>query len=176
MPQPLVTSSRRLAALALAAVLTAGAASSTPSAPPALKAAFLFNFAKFAEWPKDAAPIALCVLHDAPAEEALARLVSGASIDGRAVVVPHDTPRERLPACHLLYVGQDSAALDALLTEVKGTPVLTVGNGEPFARQRGIVGLLVEGNRMRFAINADAAQRSGVRLSSKLLSLATLVQ
>jgi hypothetical protein len=175
MPEPLVKSVRRLASFTVVGLLTAGAASPTPSAPPALKAAFLFNFAKFAEWPKDAAPLVLCVVHDPAAEDALVRLVSGASIDGRPVTVAHEIPRERIRGCHLLYVGSDNAAMDALLTDVKGAPVLTVGDGEPFARERGIVGLLIEGNRMRFAINADAAQRSGVRLSSKLLTLATLV-
>src|SRR5690349_10522942 len=116
-------------------MLTAGAAAnSTPAAPPELKAAFLFNFAKFAEWPKDATPIVLCVLHDEPAEDALARLVTGASIDGRPVIVARDMPRDRLRGCQLLYVGDDGP-VDAVMTEVKGAPVLTVGNGEPFARQ-----------------------------------------
>jgi YfiR/HmsC-like len=64
----------------------------------------------------------------------------------------------------------------AILGEVRGAPVLTVGDGDTFPRRGGIVGLIIEDGRMRFAINPDAAQRSGVRLSSKLLSLARLVR
>jgi hypothetical protein len=170
----------RLGLLLLVALLSQHAVgAATETTPPTLKAAFLYNFAKFAEWPRDpdaAAPLTLCVLHDQASEAALAQLVSGASLNGRPIIVLRAVSHERLRSCHLLYIADaEGQALDDVLAELRGMPVLTVGNGEPFARHGGIVGLLVEGNRMRFAINPDAAQRSGVRLSSKLLSLATLV-
>jgi len=85
--------------------------------------------------------------------------------------------RDRVPACHLVYFASDDLpSLEPMLADLRGRPVLTVGDGEPFARHGGIVGLMVDGNKMRFAINPGAAHRSGVRLSSKLLALATLVQ
>jgi hypothetical protein len=145
---------------------------------PSLKAAFLYNFAKFAEWPADASsagPLMLCVLHDGPSEDALVKLVSGASVNGRPVTVSRGAPKAR--ACHLLYIGAaEAGAVSGILEEIKGAPVLTVGDGDTFPRRGGMVGLVVEDGRMRFAINPDAAQRSGVRLSSKLLSLAKLIR
>jgi len=150
---------------------------SEEAAPPALKAAFLLNFAKFAEWPREvdaAGPLALCVLHDHASEDALAQLVSGASINGRPVTVARSISRDRLRSCHVAYLGPDDA-LDAVLADLRMAPVLTVGDGELFARHGGVVGLLIEGNKMRFVINPGAALRNGLRLSSKLLALATLV-
>jgi len=168
----------RLAHLLLAALLLSPTAAGAEGAvPAALKAAFLYNFAKFTEWPADAAaPISLCVLDDKEAEDALVRLVSGASINGRTVTVSRAISRDRLRSCHLLYIAaNDAATVDAIIGELKGAPVLTVSPGERFTHHGGIVGLLVEGNKMRFAINPETAQRSGVRLSSRLLSLAIIV-
>jgi hypothetical protein len=146
-------------------------------APPSLKAAFLLNFAKFAEWPRDASgSLTLCVMHDRAAENALAQLVGGVSINGRAVTVGRATTRDQLSACHLVYLASDDLpSLEPILAGLRARPVLTVGDGERFARHGGIVGLLVEGNKVRFAINPGAAQRSGLRLSSRLLALATLI-
>ncbi len=172
---------RRVSALLLAALLvsTQIASGAQEQVPAALKAAFLYNFAKFAEWPAEsdlAGPITLCVLDDRGAEDALALLVKGASINGRPVTVARSIARDRLRSCHLLYIAAgDTATVDAIVGELKGTPVLTVSAGERFARHGGIVGLLLEGNKIRFAINPVTAQRAGVRLSSRLLSLAIIV-
>jgi hypothetical protein len=154
-----------------------GPARAASAAPPALKAAFLYNFAKFVEWPQgEAAPLRLCVLGDQAARDALMALVTGASIDGRAVIVDRSAGRQRLRDCHMLYVGSaDAHVQEPVLSDLRTLPILTVGDGAAFARLGGIVGLVVEGNKMRFAINQDAAQRAGVRLSSKLLTLATLI-
>lgn len=176
MPHSLCGRAGRVAVLIGLCLVSSSSASQEP-APPSLKAAFLLNFVKFAEWPRDTSDaLTLCVLNDRAAENALAQLVSGVSINGRVVTVGRTTTRDRLSACHLVYLASDDPlSLAPVLTDLKARPVLTVGDGEQFARQGGIVGLLVEGNRMRFAINPGAAQRSGLRLSSKLLALATLV-
>ena len=147
---------------------------------PNLKAAFLYNFAKFAEWPADASPggpLTLCVLHDGASEDALVKLVKGASVNGRAITVSKGATTATIRACHVLYIAAaEPDTMVRILDEVKGAPVLTVGDGDAFPRRGGIVGLIVEDGRMRFAINPDAALRAGVRLSSKLLSLAKLVR
>jgi hypothetical protein len=169
----------KCALLALLLVADAAGAAQAVSQP-SLKAAFLYNFAKFAEWPVDAAaggPLTLCVLADDASEDALVKLVNGASVNGRAVTVSRSAPKTKVRTCHLLYIAEpDADTIAGILEEVKGAPVLTVGDGDAFARRGGIVGLVIEDGRMRFAINPDAAQRSGVRLSSKLLSLAKLVR
>ena len=145
---------------------------------PALRAAFLYNFAKFTEWPADRppnGPLTLCVLDDSGVEGALNDLVGNSTINGRAVIISTKVTGARLRTCHLLYVGETTAGrASAILDELLGAPVLTVSNGDDFVRLGGIVGLFLEEGRMRFAINPDAAQRAGVRLSSRLLQLAKI--
>jgi YfiR/HmsC-like len=161
--------------LASAALLTAQAVTQ-----PALKAAFLFNFGKFVEWPTDAVPagpLTVCVLDDAAVDESLTQLVNDAPTGSRQMVLLKGARNRSLRLCHLLYLGDpDPTRSMAALDELKGAPVLTVGDGEQFARRGGVIGLFVEDGRMRFAINADAAQRAGLRLSSRLLNLAKIVK
>lgn len=145
---------------------------------PALRAAFLYNFAKFAEWPADSLPtgsLTLCVIDDSAVEGALTELVGNSTINGRMVAISRNASGARLRACHLLYVGEAPAGrAAAILDELLGAPVLTVSNGDDFIRLGGIVGLFVEDGRMRFAVNPDAAQRANIRLSSRLLQLARI--
>lgn len=147
---------------------------------PALRAAFLYNFAKFTEWPGEAAatsPLTLCVVDDVAVESALAELVGGSVINGRPVAISHGASGARLRACHLLYIGEASDdRMTSVLEELQGAPVLTVSTGDGFVRLGGMVGLFVEEGRMRFAINPDAAQRAGVKLSSRLLTLAKILK
>lgn len=148
--------------------------------PPALKAAFLFNFAKFVEWPAGESqngPLCLCVLEDLAVEDSLEQLINGAPFSGRSVTLLKGARTRSLRGCHVLYVGEtDQMPIAATLEELKNTPVLTVGDGEPFARGGGMIGLFIENGRMRFAINPDAAQRAGLKLSSRLLNLARIVK
>jgi hypothetical protein len=150
------------------------------SAPePVLKAAFIYNFAKFAEWPADAAPadpLTICVLGDLAIADALDDTVKGRTIDGRKTVVVRVKP-DGFRACHVLYLaGLSPTRAQEIVDELKGAPVLTVGDREHFAQSGGIAGLFVEQGRMRFAINVEAAQRCRLRISSRLLSLAKIVK
>jgi len=170
---------RSLALAAIVLVVRAGL-SAQAITQPALRAAFLYNFAKFAEWPSDVTPpgpLTLCVLDDSAVEGALSDLVGNSTINGRTVTISRGRGATKLRTCHLLYVGEattDRAA--AILDELQGSAVLTVSNGDDFVRLGGMIGLFVEEGRMRFAINPDAAQRVGVRLSSKLLQLAKILR
>ncbi len=163
--------------IALAAQTALTAQSITP---PALRAAFLFNFAKFVEWPGDQpdnGPLNLCVLDDVAVEESLAQLMDGAPVAGRSVTLVRSVRNRPLRGCHVLYIGDtDPERIAATLDELRHAPVLTVGDGEPFARGGGMIGLFVEDGRMRFAINPDAAQRASLKLSSRLLNLARIVK
>ena len=147
---------------------------------PTLKAAFLFNFAKFVEWPVETpqgGALGVCVLDEAAVEDSLAQLVNGAPTGPRSVTLVKGARNRSLRGCHVLYIGDtEPARIAATLDELKNAPVLTVGDGDQFARHGGMIGLFIEDGRMRFAINADAAQRAGLRLSSRLLSLARLVK
>lgn len=168
------------AALAAALLLAQGSAVGQVATQPALRAAFLLNFAKFAEWPDEAAsagPLTLCVIDDGEVQRVLADLVAGGPINGRQGAVATGGRPESIRSCHLVYLGEKSAGrAAAILDQARGAPVLTVSDGDEFIRLGGMVGFFVEGGRMRFAVNPDAAQRAGVRLSSKLLQLARIVR
>jgi hypothetical protein len=164
------------AAIMLAAPAGSDAQSVTQ---PELRAAFLYNFAKFTEWPASApsAPLTLCVLEDGAVEGALNELVASSMVNGRAVAISRNVSGPQLRNCQILYVGQmNSSRMSAILEDLRGAPVLTVSNGDDFVRNGGMVGLFVEDGRMRFAVNPDAAQRAGVRFSSKVLQLAKILK
>jgi uncharacterized protein DUF4154 len=157
------------------------AAAQTATAP-ALKAAYLYNFAKFTAWPGAALgpsePLVLCVLNDRDVSDMLVGLTKDRVIDGHALIVRTtklDSPA--LHECRLLFVaGLDGVRSAALIDAVAGKPILTVSDLDSFAQFGGVAGFFVEGGTLRFAINLDAAQRNGLQLSSKLLGLARIVK
>jgi hypothetical protein len=179
--EPLLTDATRSMVPLILLALTAHTALSAQSiTPPALRAAFLLNFAKFVEWPVDQgehAPLYLCVLDDAAVEDALAQLMDGGPVSGRSITLARHVRPRALRGCHVLYVGDtDPDRTATILDELKHAPVLTVGDSEAFATGGGMIGLFVEDGRMRFAINPDAALRAGLKLSSRLLNLARIVK
>jgi hypothetical protein len=167
------------AALLLGLVLVPSAASAQSAPESTLKAAFLYNFAKFAEWPADAPPadpLMMCVIGDAGVADALDETVKGRTIDGRKVVVARAT-LDGIRGCHVVYLtGFDPKRAQQIVDDLKNAPVLTVSDREQFAQGGGIAGLFVDQGRMRFAINVEAALRCRLRISSRLLSLAKIVK
>jgi hypothetical protein len=144
----------------------------------ALKAAFLYNFAKFAEWPAlpSTAPIALCVRGNDSIAAALAQTVRGQSVGGHALEVWRDQEEGAWRLCQLLFIADSETSRSVkALNGIKSLPVLTVSDGKGFAEAGGVIELFVEEGRMRFVINVEAADRSGLRLSSRLLGLAKLI-
>lgn len=157
---------------------SAGSLAAQAASPSALKAAFLFNFARFAEWPAlpPDAPVRVCVAGDALVATALADALRGHSIEAhglQAVQLPSDASAGE---CQVLFVSGAEIRRVASLTGGVPRPVLTVSDAERFAESGGMVELFVEGGRMKFAINVDAVQRSRIRLSSRLLGLARIVR
>jgi len=160
-------------------LLAAVAAAQAPTLT-AVKAAFLYNFATFAEWPADSLTaeqtLSLCVIGDDAVADALTQTVNGRAIKGHTVMVERIKADGKIQACHLLYAsGYDPARITQLTQALKGASVLTVSDGDRFAALGGIAQLFVENERMRFAINAAAADRAQIHLSSKLLNLAKMV-
>ena len=169
---------RTLLAVSLMLAARTRAPAQTATAPE-LKAALLLNFARFAEWPGIApdAPVVLCVFGDDRVAGALGVVVQGRSVDGHAVRVSTVLLEEPLAPCHLLFIsGSDSRRAAPVVEGARALPVLTVSDGEHFSKADGMIELFEDGGRMRFAINVDAVQRSRVRLSSRLLSLAKVVR
>jgi hypothetical protein len=148
---------------------------------PAVKAAFLYNFAKFAEWPADIlAPgqrLSLCVLGDSAVADALEQTIKGHTIESHELTVQVVSADRPIRSCHLLYIGGiDAKGTVQLIEALKGAPVFTVSDGDRFAELGGVAQLILENDRMRFAINLASAQRARLHLSSKLLSLAKIVK
>ena len=149
---------------------------------PALKAAFLYNFANFTEWPADSlAPgqrLSLCVLGDNAVADALEQTIKGRGVDNHELTVTViKTAESAILSCHLLYVsGVDPKRTDQLLFALSGTSVFTVGDGDRFAELGGVAQLILENGRMRFAVNVGAARRAHLKISSKLLSLAKIIK
>ncbi len=145
------------------------------------KAAFLVNFARFTTWPADTLPsgqpLTLCVVGDASISDALERAIDGRLVDGHEIAVRVVAASGALRACHVLYAsGLDDAAAAPVLRAVEGAPVFTVGESHRFAQSGGVAQLILEGDRMRFAINVTAARRARLTRSSKLLGLARIVR
>ena len=145
-----------------------------------VKAAFLLNFTKFVEWPPSAfdaadSPIAICVLGDDPFGNALDQIVAGEVVNGRKVVVRRIKRTPAPKSCQVLFVSRPEKEVLSILSGL-GPGVLTVGEGESFVRDGGMIAFVVENRRVRFGINQTAAETAGLKLSSKLLNVARSVE
>ncbi len=145
-----------------------------------IKAAFLYNFTKFTEWPAGSfldstAPLDVCVFGEDPFGGAL-ESIAGKTIRGRRIAVHRVTSSEAAAACHLLFISASEATrLAGILESLRGRPVLTIAEMPGFARSGGIINLKTNpDDRIRFEINVGIAKRAGLRLSSKLLDLAEI--
>lgn len=143
-----------------------------------LKAAFLYNFAKFVQWPAETNggsldPFALCVSGDEPFR-IIHHYLAGKRIRGQLIAVRAVGGSSELSDCHLLFVSAASAQLQHALPSVKGA-VLTVGEAEDFVTSGGMINLVRVDNRLRFEISRRAGERAGLKFSSQLLKLATPV-
>jgi hypothetical protein len=181
-PWRIVAGIALLAVLLPAGILSLAHGEPQPAPEYAVKAAFLFNFAKFVEWPDDAfadpaSPLVLCVLGEDPFGDAL-RSLKGKTVNGRPLAIRNLATLEGLERCHLLFVcPSEKPVLPKILQAAKGRSILTVGDMEGFAQDGGIINLVVkEENRVSIEINLEAAQRTRLKISSKLLALAKIVK
>lgn len=146
-----------------------------------VKAALLFNFAKFVEWPGASfatpdAPFTIGVVGNDPFGPALERMLAGKTVGGRAIVIRRWRKAENRGPCQLLFVGaSERDHLTQILDGVRVQPVLTVGDTHAFAAHGGMIGLTMADNRVRFEINESRANEANLSVSSRLLSLARIV-
>ena len=157
-------------------------AQSKPPTEYELKAAFLFNFAKFVEWPSSAfatpqSPFLICVLGTDPFGGALDDALLHRSIQGRPTALLRLKRVPDIVGCQILFVpSSESRRLPEITLKLRGQCVLVIGESENFASSGGVIQFSLEDNRIRFLINTDAADRSGLKFSSKLLALAKIVR
>jgi len=147
----------------------------------AVKAAFLFHFAQFVEWPEGAfreanSPLFYCTIGADPFHGALEASLIGKKMGGHGLQVRHARQISEIQGCHVLFIGEgEKGQLASVLANVKGSPVLTVGESERFVNDGGMIGFCVEENKIRFKINLESAEKAQLRISAKLLALAKIV-
>jgi len=167
-------------AFAAAALLAAPAMAQRP-AEYQVKAAYLYGFGRFVEWPPAAAvagdgAFVLCVLGDDPFGRLLDQAAEGAVLKNQPVSVRRIERAEDAVACDTLFVSaSEQPRLPRILSVVGRQPVLTVGDSPEFAQRGGMIGFSMEGSRVRFTVNLAAAQDAGLMLQSELLRVAASV-
>jgi hypothetical protein len=177
--------------LLLAFLLVTGVAGIGPAAPAlaagaprnpeeaveySLKSAFLFNFTKFVDWPADAfpdekSPFQLCVLGEDPFGGSLDTVVANESVNGRPIAVRRLAHGADPKACQILFLGRAERQPE-VLSGLRGSPVLTVGESDRFLAEGGLISFFLEAHRVRFEINLQNVERTRLKISSKLLRLA----
>ncbi len=173
----------RPAAIILVCVLLITFGITTAFAAPSeyeIKAAFLFNFASYVEWPPrvsadSGGTFIIGVYGDNSFADLLRRTVAGKTVGGRKVEVRKFSAIRDLKPCHILFISSsEESSTSRILSAVRDWHVLTVGESDGFARTGGIIGFYLENKKVRFEINPNAARRSGLKISSRLLKLAKI--
>jgi hypothetical protein len=146
-----------------------------------VKAAFLFNFTKFVEWPEKAfngpqAPIVIGIIGDDPFGDSLMRIVAGQKAQGRAILIVKYRRGDDLRRSQILFISASERLRNAeILASLQDASVLTVSDIDGFAEAGGTMQFVMQENRVHFVVNLDAATQSKLRVSAKLLALARVI-
>jgi len=147
-----------------------------------VKALFLFNFAKYVDWPAAAfpdtnAPIVIGIMGEDRFDDNLRHAVEGKTVNGRPFVIKQLAADSELSGCHILFISESEASrMGAILDKARSLPMLTVGEDEPFARNGGIVTFVLRNGNVRLDIDLAAAKKAGLTISSRLLAVADMVK
>lgn len=178
MPSP----KRVLWALGAAVLFLGGVRAQSPTVGEyQVKAAFLYNFAKFVEWPPGSfadasSPLRICVLGQDPFGQELRRVTNEKIVNGHELQVTQLVDVQLARTCHILFIAaSERAQLKRIFEGLRGADALTVGDSKGFAELGGIINFVMENNRVRFEVNHKAAEQAGLKISSKLLSVAKVV-
>jgi hypothetical protein len=150
-----------------------------------IKAGYIYNFAKLIDWPSKAfpqpdSPIVIGILGEDPFGPIMDRIVADKKINGRTIVVKRLKWTKDLKSvkdCNILFVSSsEKEHFESVLGGMKGLPILTIGDAPGFARRGGIMNFILEDNKVRFEVNVEAAKDADLTISSRLLTLARIVQ
>ena len=147
-----------------------------------VKSAFLYNFAKFIDWPdsafkNDEAPIRIGILGDNPFGDLLKKTVAGKKIRGRDVIIASVSKVEAITGFNILFISSsENKRLPSIFSYLDGTSVLTIGEIDGFANKGGIINFFKYENKIRFEINNENARKANLIISSKLLKLARIIE
>jgi YfiR/HmsC-like len=155
------------------------AAQSEEAAEYGVKLAFLYNFAQFIQWPPEAfpspgTPFTICVAGTNPFTGEMEQDLLGRTVSGHTVKIQTLKPQDDPRSCHILFVRASERTLDRTIV-ARGSSTLTVGETKGFADRGGVINLMLDGNKLRFEINPEAATQTQLKISSKLLALARIV-
>ncbi len=146
-----------------------------------IKAAYLFNFAKFVEWPSavfadTSSPLILCILGKDPFNASLDS-IKGKTVRKRELFIKRVTRIEDINECHMLFISKsEEKHLSEIFKKINDMHILTVADLEGFAHRGGMINLITVRNKVHFEINVDAARRAELKISSKLLKLSKIVK
>lgn len=144
-----------------------------------IEVAFVYNFAKFVEWPSTALAssdsLQICVPGDSSLGGKLS-LLQGREAQGHAIRIRSVSGGDDLAGCNILFIAANDDGRSRLLRNVGGQPVLTISDAPSFAQQGGMIGLFVESNHVQFAVNRAIAEQAGLKLSARMLQMAHIVQ
>ncbi len=149
-----------------------------------IKAGFIYNFAKLVEWPTSTfanpgQPIAICILGNDRFAATLDRVVDGKKIESHPFLIKRlkSARDSKQSACQIVFIASEqNSRADEIIELLKRIPVLTIAEAPGFAGQGGIINFVLEDSKVRFEVNVDSAKQAGLNISSRLLSLAKIVQ
>jgi len=146
-----------------------------------LKAAFLFHFAQFVQWPPEAlpeknTPLTIGILGEDPFGKSLDEIVANETVGGHKLLVRRFQRVSQADSCHILFISSsERGRMDQVLSRVNRRSILTVGETKDFAQRFGIIGFVVAEKRLRLAVNLAAANAAKLTISSKLLRQSEIV-
>src|ERR1700722_5127277 len=156
-------------------LISGGNAQSASVTESQVKAAFLFHFAEFVDWPAGALgnagdPFLICVVGEDPFHGDLETTIQGKLIATRTVRVRHVKQMQETQTCHVLFIGKNEFKdVSSLAATLRNKPVLTVGESENFLQSGGIIRFCMEDRKVRFEVNQEAAEAANLKISSRLL-------
>jgi hypothetical protein len=171
-----------LLALVCIAIVGAGMCLAKGPSESQVKAAFLYNFARFVEWPAQAfsdanSPIVVGIVSDGDVADEVDQVAKGKTVDGRRLVTKRLSDKDDFQGCHVLFISSaEKRRVGGLLDRARDSSVLTVGETDGFMQSGGVIGFVVEDNRVGFEVNTGAAKRKHLKISSQLLRLAREVK
>jgi hypothetical protein len=173
---------RYVALVAVAAFLSAPVRAETRSPTEyQVKAAFIYNFAKYIQWPRPSGsdsnrPFVIGLIGKDPFGPVLDQVMNGQSMQERPVIVKRFERADDVVNCDVLFVSSsERKSLQKILDVLRRNPVLTVSDMDQFAERGGMIALTTENNRIRFELNVEAIDRAGLKAGSQLLRLARIV-
>lgn len=143
-----------------------------------LKAAFVYNIVPFVDWPQGAIGdrVVIGFAGEGPMASVMMKFFAGKRVGARPIEVRVVHTRDELRTCNIVLLAYpDRSRVQEALTHLRDTNILTIGDGEQFTKLGGVISFVPRGNTFQLAINPQAAARTHLRISSKLISIAMLV-